>query len=29
MALAIRLATLLGVDYCEACGWWTKPGCGH
>lgn len=18
-----------GLEYCEKCGWWTKPRCGH
>lgn len=29
MRFLARLITALAPDYCEDCGWWTKPGCGH
>ncbi len=27
--LLTALAALTGADYCAACGWWTRPNCGH
>lgn len=31
--LIARIATAAnephGGNYCETCGWWTKPHCGH
>lgn len=29
MIRRISAAVRAVLDYCETCGWWSKPGCGH
>jgi len=29
MRRLIHALARTAADYCAACGWWTKPHCGH